>query len=89
LILGLNIAALLYREHGERLTVMHVTDGRHMRGSLHYVGNAADLRFPKRHPDQIATELRKRLGSDFDVVVEKTHIHIEYQPKIGINQRGG
>lgn len=87
LLLGLNVAAMLYREHGETLTVTHLTDGKHMVGSLHYVGAAGDLRLPKRHPTLIASELRKRLGQDFDVILHKTHIHIEFQPKSGINIR--
>lgn len=87
MLLGLVIANDLYRANGERMTVTSVTDGRHMRASLHYIGNAGDVRLPKRHPTMIARELEKALGQDYDVVLEKTHIHIEYQPKSGVNQR--
>ena len=30
---------------------------------------------------EIADEIRKRLGSDYDIVLERTHLHIEFQPK--------
>lgn len=81
LLLALCIAQELYRENAEPFTITSIMDGRHMRGSLHYVGAAADIRLPKRHPTMITRELAKRLGADYDVVLEKTHIHIEYQPK--------
>lgn len=64
------------------------TDGSHSRGSLHYVGLATDWR-TKNLPggsaglksNAVAADIRKALGEEFDVVLEKTHIHIEYQPK--------
>ena len=89
LILGLTITGMLYRENGERLRITHLTDGKHMEKSLHYTGDAADVGLPKRHPSKIAIELAKRLGKDYDVVLSKDHIHIEYQPKSGVNLRGG
>lgn len=84
--MALCIAHELYRERAETLTITSLVDGTHSRGSLHYVGAAADLRLPRRHVPLIARELGKRLGRDYDVVLEKTHIHIEYQPKAGVNR---
>ena len=58
-------------------------DGKHGEGSLHYEGLAADFRTRQVKPDTIpliADECRKRLGKDFEVFVEKDHIHIEYDP---------
>ena len=89
LLFALTVAAMLYREHAERLVVTHLTDGKHMVSSLHYTGNAGDIRLPKRHPTMIEQELSKRLGKDYDVILHKTHIHIEYQPKSGVNLRAG
>jgi hypothetical protein len=59
-------------------------DGRHKRGSLHYSGNAIDLR--TRHlvagePEKILLLLREWLTDEFDVILEKDHIHLEFQPK--------
>lgn len=75
-------------------TITSGLEGEHMPGSLHYVGRAIDVRradrvvlpdgnvrFPdaelaRRQRDIIAA----RLGPDFDVVLEATHVHIEYDP---------
>lgn len=60
------------------------TDGQHMKGSLHYVGRAADLRsndLATSQKSRLVEALRARLGRDFDVVPEPTHIHVEYDPK--------
>lgn len=66
------------------LTVTSGTDGKHMKGSKHYVGDALDIR--TRGLDQaqvmlVATHISERLGNGYDVVVEKDHIHVEYDPK--------
>ena len=61
------------------------TGGKHGVGSLHYVGLAIDLRtrnfLNTRIEKEVADEIRERLGSQYDVVLEDDHIHIEYQPK--------
>lgn len=59
-------------------------DGSHMRGSLHYVGRAVDLRttdldVPTRN--HLVAELQQKLGADFDVVLEVDHLHLELDPK--------
>lgn len=63
-------------------------DGAHSYGSLHYSGNAADLRSHHYNADQIVEFVRalsERLGQNYDVVAEEDHIHLEYQPKGKIN----
>ncbi len=74
--------------------------GTHMEASLHYAGCAGDYRtwttltsgeqISEAKKLAIVTELRKRLGEEFDVswkrrkggaLVPKNHIHIEWQPK--------
>lgn len=71
-------------------TITALNDGKHSNRSRHYLGCAVDMRTWKDYSGQqisrtdkakIAEELRKRLGADFDVVPESTHIHIEYDPK--------
>ncbi len=37
-------AALIWERHGQELVVTAGTDGKHMKGSLHYVGLALDFR---------------------------------------------
>jgi len=82
LAVALEIAESVYRHESAELVVTSVTDSEHKRGSLHYAGQAADLR-TRGLIDviQTANGLRDRLGDDFDVVVESDHIHVEYQPK--------
>ena len=67
-------------------------DGHHMDGSLHYKNAALDFRtghswMPPLMTETEARELRDaikgRLGMGFDVVVEKNHLHCEYDPKMG------
>ena len=72
------------------IVVTSVNDGRHMKGSRHYSGNAFDLRtwttntsgiqmdVDEKHT--LAVAIINKIGIDYDVVVEKDHLHIEYDP---------
>ena len=56
-------------------------EGEHSRRSRHYVGLATDFRI--RHlPDRLrikaAEELRERLGDEYFVKLEPTHIHVKF-----------
>ena len=72
---------------GKDAVITSGRDGKHGSKSLHYAGQALDLR--TRHMDdaQITIalrELRNRLEIiGFDVILEQDHFHIEYQPKFG------
>lgn len=60
------------------------TDGKHMTGSKHYTGEAVDIRSRNMTPlqrDYFVKALQERLGLDYQVIVEKDHIHCEYDPK--------
>ena len=60
------------------------SEGRHIDTSLHYSGNALDFRTYKLTPGEamsFANDVKDRLGRDFDVVLEKDHLHVEYDPK--------
>ena len=48
-------------------------------GSLHYANLAIDIRRPKGYA-LIRDQIKEHLGDDFDVISEKDHIHIEYDP---------
>lgn len=84
ILLAIFVANEVYKEEGYELVVTSVTDGIHSPSSLHYVGYAVDLRTHNVHADKIPViwnRIRQRLTSEYDVVLEDTHIHIEYQPK--------
>ena len=84
LLLGLVIIQVLCMEWGLRVVVTAILNGSHMKNSLHYTGSAVDFDF-QGDVDlvEFLEELRVRLGRDFDVVDEGTHIHVEYQPPMG------
>lgn len=68
---------------GRECIVTSARDGTHSEHSLHYEGRAMDIRTrdqPEAEIQVCASWLRARLGPDFDVVVEKTHIHVEFDP---------
>ena len=84
LVLALVIANDIYANHGENLVITSLNDGKHSQTSLHYSGCAADLRtryFLKSEQSKVVNDLKEALTIDFDVVLEKDHIHLEYQPK--------
>lgn len=85
LVLGLIIAECVYRTVANvDLMVTAVKDGKHMTGSLHYKGLAADLRskdVPEAVLPALVSTLQSSLGDQFDVVFEANHIHIEFDPK--------
>ena len=84
LAIALQIIDGIYRAHGLELMITEGTGATHMAGSLHYVGQAADLRssnVPTAIHDPVINEIRTALGAEFDFVVEADHFHVEFQPK--------
>lgn len=85
IILAFVIAGQVYSDiAGIEAELTEGTGGKHGRGSLHYVGLAADLGIKglsKTGAAQVVMELRDRLGEAYDVLLEADHIHIEFQPK--------
>ena len=65
----------------EEFVITSTFEGTHSAGSLHYANLAIDIRRPKDSRYKIMLKLKGYLGPDYDVVKEKTHIHIEYDPK--------
>lgn len=69
---------------GKIAVITSAEEGKHKRDSLHYEGLAIDLRtFHLKSPQQSAMvkSLQKKLGPDYDVVWEKDHIHVEFDPE--------
>lgn len=85
ILLAAVIANTVYASHGYDCVVTSLLDGTHSRTSLHYCGNAIDLRtriFPSQSVAiAVVDDLKSCLGDDYDVVLESDHIHVEYQPK--------
>jgi len=78
----------VYNSLGVDTVITAGLDGKHKYASLHYVGCAVDLRTRHLSLNDIQVvyeEIMDVLDKDYDVVLHKTHIHVEYQPK---TQRG-
>lgn len=81
---GLLKCCAVYIHAEQSFIVTSINDSVHSSGSLHYKGRAFDLRTRNLKgitPQGMALMLKGQLGKDFDVVVEKDHIHVEYDPK--------
>ena len=87
IIKALNIADTLSVKHfGQEIVITSLLDSVHSKKSLHYGGNACDLRSYIYTEDQVQEFvylMREVLGKDYDIIFERNpdHIHIEYDPK--------
>lgn len=81
ILLAIIIAASIYEQSENSMTITSLTDGRHREGSLHYTGDAVDLRLPKQNTAGLVAALRDALGLHYDVILESDHIHIEHDPR--------
>jgi hypothetical protein len=80
------VADSLFRARGGECTVTSLCEGKHSQNSLHYVGRAVDLRIRDVASKDtvipaIVRDLKEALGAAYDVILEPTHIHIEFDPK--------
>ena len=94
-LLAMRIAEGVYEQHERTLWITSVNDSKHSQTSLHYSGNAFDVRtWNLEDVDEakmVHCEIKEALGIDFDVIYEhdhrnkesgnNSHIHIEYQPR--------
>lgn len=71
----------LYRREGEELEVTWTTGGKHMVGSLHPKRRAFDVYPPSVIPLAIVKLAKVILGPDYDVVLEPSCVHVEWDPK--------
>lgn len=84
---GLNLIIGGHLPYREEVVITSTYEGNHQPGSLHYAHLAIDIRRPEnyrfksQHIDALLVRLRNFLGSDYDVVLEDKHIHIEYDPE--------
>jgi hypothetical protein len=84
MLVALMAAQEVYRELGQPLVVTSAVDGRHSITSLHYAGCAVDLR-TRDLGESTATTARDMIAhalpEDYDCILEKDHIHLEWQPR--------
>lgn len=90
ILLAVIVADRVYSELGYETVITSLNDGEHKKGSLHYKGNAVDIR-TKHLPDahtkfNMASRISNALGPQYDVILEhldheNEHLHIEYDPK--------
>ncbi len=84
IVLATQEAREVWRDFKADLIITSLKDGEHKQGSLHYKGLAVDLRTWNLLPAErgtAAARLRVALGPEYDVVLESTHIHVEFDPK--------
>ena len=84
ILLAIVEAREIFRDLGADLVITSLLDGTHMPKSLHYKGLAVDLRtrhLTKNQRTKARDRLHVALGPEYDVVLESTHIHVEYDPK--------
>jgi hypothetical protein len=84
MIKALPIIDAVYLHYGQTAVITSAKDGKHMKWSKHYSGNAIDLRtnfFDKETQIKVTGQLQSQLGDAFDVVLEGNHIHLEFDPK--------
>lgn len=84
MILGIMVVASVYADFGYDFVITSALDSKHSNTSLHYIGCAIDIR-TKHLPPGVATAIKnaikEALTSDFDVILESNHIHLEFQPR--------
>lgn len=67
----------VYAKFHTDLVITSGKDGIHGTDSLHYEGKAVDLR-TWNVLASLVEQIKAHIGPDFDVILEKDHIHIEF-----------
>ena len=84
MVLAATIVTSVYSEfNNAECVITSITDGEHGLNSHHKKGFAIDFRtrhIPEGWLDKLRTRIQICLGDEFDVVLEKTHLHVEYDP---------
>lgn len=87
-----DVAGEVYESEGFRceLSPNGEAGGTHGVGSLHYNFLACDFRtkdIPPNRRQFIRDKIKAVLGAEYDVVLESTHLHCEFQPKGPLGQK--
>lgn len=85
LVLGISIVISCFNDMGYNCVITSLLDSVHGAKSLHSSGFASDFRIKHISKAEdvylLVKNCRQCLGSDFDVVLESDHIHVEFDPK--------
>lgn len=68
-----------------KVVITAITDGKHKTNSLHYVGSAVDIRIWNLDNIKGIIQDLKESMAGFDFFLHSDHLHVEYQPKTGLN----
>lgn len=81
-IAGVDYCLKVFHNRGLPMTLTSCRDGKHSRFSHHYKGLAWDIRIwdIENEVEEVCAELRLALGTDYQVIREPDHIHVEYDP---------
>lgn len=82
--IALSVVGSIYEKHGYDCIITSGLEGAHSKGSRHYVGLALDFRtrhLREGYEKHIAKEITNALNDEYDVVLEATHLHVEFDPK--------
>jgi len=68
--------------YGTEFIITSTYEGNHGEGSLHYGDDAYDCKGPTKQRDECVNDIKLELGDNYDVVDERDHIHIEWDPNL-------
>jgi len=74
------IAMIINMCNEGEMVVTSTYEGNHSESSLHYAHLAVDIRKNVKRSQSIK-EIRRELGTCYDVIEYETYFHIEYDPK--------
>lgn len=83
-ILAIMVAAPIFEAHGVDCVVTSLLEGPHKFGSRHFDGFAVDFRtrdLTNPAKVSVATTMKDALDNQYDVVLEQTHLHVEFDPR--------
>ena len=84
IIVAMIVVDSVFQEHGAACVVTSCVEGKHGANSLHPKGYAIDVRssvLSAIEQVSVRDDLKRRLGPDYDVILEIDHYHLEYDPK--------
>lgn len=82
--MGYMVVKSVYNRNGCVCRLTSGVEGHHMNHSHHKKGLAVDIGIrdiPRNLLEKIVNESLECLGDEFQLIVERDHLHLEYDPK--------